>query len=73
MNWDQIERDWNRFRVSAKLRWAKIQEEQLHAVAGRRALLARRIRDAYAISDEEAERQLADWQARLSNERVGSG
>ena len=73
MNWDQIERDWNRFKVSAKQRWAKIQEEQLHAVAGRRAMLASRIRDAYAVSDEEAERQLADWQARLSNEQLGSG
>ena len=73
MNWDQIERDWNRFKVGAKQRWTKIQEEQLQAVAGRRAMLAKRIRDAYAISDEEAERQLADWQARLSNERTESG
>jgi hypothetical protein len=31
-------------------------------------MLAGRIRDAYAISSDEAERQLADWQARLSNE-----
>ena len=68
MNWDHIERDWKRFRVTAKLRWTKIAEEQLHAVAGRRAMLVSRIRDAYAISSDEAERQLADWQAHLSNE-----
>ncbi len=72
MNWDHIERDWNRFKVNAKQRWTKIAEEQLNAVAGRRALLAGRIRDAYAISSDDAERQLADWQARLSNERLES-
>lgn len=68
MNWDQIERDWGRFKVSAKQRWTKIAEEQLSAVAGRREMLAGRIRDAYAISGAEAERQLADWQARLSTD-----
>jgi len=66
MNWDRIERDWNRFKVSAKQRWDKLTEQQLSAIAGRRLLLAGRIRDAYAISTEDAERQLSDWQAGLA-------
>ncbi len=70
MNWDRIESDWRRFKVNAKLRWTKLTEEQLSAVAGRRMLLAGRIRDAYGISKDDAERQLADWQARLSNEQL---
>lgn len=68
MNWDRIERDWKRFKVNAKERWAKLSEEQLNAIAGRRPLLAGRIRDAYALSRDDAERQLSDWQARLSDE-----
>ncbi len=72
MNWDRIERDWKRFKVDAKQRWAKVTEEQLSAIAGRRTLLAGRIRDAYGISNDDAERQLSDWQARLSNQPLGS-
>lgn len=72
MNWDRIESDWKRFKVSAKLRWAKLTEQQLDAISGRRTLLAGRIRDAYAISMEDAERQLADWQARLADEPYGT-
>ncbi len=68
MNWDRIERDWNRFKVSAKQRWGKLTEQQLDAIAGRRPLLAGRIRDAYAITREDAERELSDWQARLAYE-----
>lgn len=66
MNWDRIERDWNRFKVSAKQRWDKLTEQQLNAIAGRRPLLAGRIRDAYALSTEDVEKQLFDWQAGLA-------
>lgn len=66
MNWDRIEGDWNRFKVSAKQRWDKLTEQQLNAIAGRRPLLAGRIRDAYALSTEEVEKQLFDWQAGLA-------
>lgn len=72
MNWDRIECNWKRFKVSAKQRWAKLTEEQLSAIAGRRPLLAGRIRDAYAISGNDAERQLSDWQARLTDEQFVS-
>lgn len=67
VNWDLIERDWKRFKVAAKQRWTKLSEEQLHAIAGRRPLLAGRIRDVYAVSMDEAERQLSDWQAGVAD------
>lgn len=72
MNWVRIEDDWKRFKVSAKQRWAKLTEDQLNAIAGRRPLLAGRIRDVYAISSDDAERQLSDWQARLHDEQLAS-
>lgn len=68
MTWDLIERDWKRFKVAAKQRWNKLSEAQLHAIAGRRPLLQGRIRDVYAVSTDEAERQLSDWQAHVAND-----
>jgi uncharacterized protein YjbJ (UPF0337 family) len=61
VTWDQVQGNWKRFKVSAKQRWTKLDEAQLSAIAGRRALLAGRIRDAYGITLAEAEQQLADW------------
>jgi uncharacterized protein YjbJ (UPF0337 family) len=65
MIWDRIEADWERFRHAAKRRWDRLGEQQLHAIRGRRFLLAARMKEVYGISSEEAERQIADWQARL--------
>jgi uncharacterized protein YjbJ (UPF0337 family) len=65
MIWDRIEADWARFRHAARRRWDRLGEQQLDAIKGRRFLLAARMKEAYGISSEEAERQIADWQARL--------
>ena len=65
MNWDQIEGDWQRFKHAAKQRWDRLGEQQLDAIKGRRSLLAARVKEAYSLSDEDAERELA-WQARLA-------
>lgn len=72
MTWERIEQDWKRYKVSAKLRWDKLGEAQLNAIAGRRALLAGRIRDVYALSADEAELQLRDWQAQFTDEPIAS-
>jgi uncharacterized protein YjbJ (UPF0337 family) len=65
MIWDRIEADWERFKHAAKRRWDRLGEQQLHAIQGRRYLLAARIREIYGLTTMEAERQIADWQARL--------
>ncbi len=64
LNWDRIEKNWRRFKVNAKQRWDKLSEQQLDAIAGRRTVLAGRIQETYAMTREDTERQLADWQAR---------
>lgn len=68
MNWDEIARNWGKLKGPAKQRWAKLGDEQLRAIAGRRALLALRLQETYQISREEAERQLIDWQDSLGAE-----
>jgi uncharacterized protein YjbJ (UPF0337 family) len=63
VTWERIEREWGRFKHAAKRRWDRLGEQQLCAVKGRRYVLAARIKDAYGITLEEAERQIAEWQA----------
>ena len=63
MNWTTIEQGWGRYRASAKRRWDRLSEQQIAGTQGRRDYLMSRVREAYALSREEAERQISDWQA----------
>jgi len=65
MNWTPIEADWKRFKHAAKRRWDRLGEQQLNAIAGRRHLLALRIREVYGTSEADTERELAEWQTLL--------
>jgi uncharacterized protein YjbJ (UPF0337 family) len=61
--WERIKSNWNQYQVRAKEQWSKLSEEQLANLQGSREALASRIREAYGLGAEEAEKQLAGWQA----------
>jgi len=64
MNWDRIEGNWKQFKGNVKQQWGKLTDDQLDVIAGRRDELAGRIQESYGISKDEAEKQIADWEAR---------
>lgn len=64
MNWYTIESQWDDYKASARLRWGELTVQQINGVAGRRNDLSQRIQAAYAVSPQQAERQIAEWQAR---------
>jgi uncharacterized protein YjbJ (UPF0337 family) len=59
MNWDRIEGNWKRVKGNVVEQWDDLTEDQL----------ASRIRETYGISDDETERELTDWQQRLTEIR----
>jgi uncharacterized protein YjbJ (UPF0337 family) len=56
MNWERIEDNWNKLKGNVIEQWDDLTEDQLVS----------RIQDTYGNSDDEAERELTDWQLRLS-------
>lgn len=56
MNWDRIEGNWSRIKGNVVEQWDGLDEDQLVS----------RIQETYGIADDEAERELTDWQLRLS-------
>ena len=56
MNWDRIEGNWNRIKGNVVEQWDDLTADQLVS----------RIQETYDIADDEAERELTDWQQRLS-------
>lgn len=63
MIWDRIKSNWNHYKGSAKQQWSKLSEEQLDGTQGDREHLASRVQHAYGLGKEEAEEQVAGWQA----------
>lgn len=67
MDWNRIEGNWKQFRGSAKEQWAKLTDDHLDAVAGKRDQLVGRIQEAYGITREATEKQVAAWQSRVKD------
>ena len=62
MDWAVIESRWHEYKAAAKRRWVRLSEAQLAGIRGNRDYLLKRLQEAYALSSEEAEGQVADWQ-----------
>jgi len=67
MNWNNIESGWNDFKANAKQQWSKLSDQQITDTLGKREQLSSRVQEAYAVSKEEAERQIADWQSKQAD------
>ena len=63
MNWDQIEGNWKQIKGNIQQQWAKLTDNDLDLVNGKREELAGKIQAAYGVSKDEAEKQLDDWQS----------
>lgn len=64
MNWSTIENRWNDYKANAKQQWSKLSDEQIAGTQGKREQLASRVQEAYAVSKDEAERQISAWQGK---------
>jgi uncharacterized protein YjbJ (UPF0337 family) len=64
MNWTHIESGWKEYQASAKQQWNKLSHLQISDTLGRREFLSSKVQEIYALSKEETERQIADWQSK---------
>lgn len=63
MNWDKIKGNWKQAKGAVKRQWGELTDDQLDVIAGNRDTLVDRIQETYAISRDEAEREVRDWEA----------
>jgi uncharacterized protein YjbJ (UPF0337 family) len=64
MNWSSIETGWNDFKAGAQQQWNKLSDQQINDTLGKRDQLSSKVQEAYALSKEETERQISDWQSK---------
>jgi uncharacterized protein YjbJ (UPF0337 family) len=65
MNWDEIVADWKQFEGKVQQRWGKLTHDDLQHVKGELKGLAGKIQERYAVTKEEAERQIHEWRTKL--------
>lgn len=72
MKWEQIESDWKAYKPQVVAQWSKLTDEHLNSVAGKRDKLATKIQEMYAISKDEAERQIKAFEDRAKQPQAAS-
>jgi uncharacterized protein YjbJ (UPF0337 family) len=66
MNWDQLKGQWQQLKGHAKSKWAKLTDDDVDNVAGKRDVLIGKIQERYGMLKEEAEKQVDGWIASYS-------
>ena len=64
MNWSSIQNGWDGYKANVKQQWSKLTDEQITGTLGKRENLSSRVQEAYALSKEDTERQISDWQSK---------
>ncbi len=62
MNWDRIEGQWKQLKGTVKQEWAKLTDDDLSFINGKRDELVGRIQERYGIARDDADRQVRDWE-----------
>ena len=62
MNWERIEGNWMQVKGNVKEQWGKLTDDHLDRIAGKRDQLVGKIQENYGIAQDEAERQVKDWE-----------
>ena len=68
MNEDRINGNWKQFAGKMKEQWGKLTDDDWNVVAGKREQLTGKIQERYGCAKDEAEKQVADWESRASDD-----
>ena len=67
MDWDRIEGNWMQLKGNVKEQWARLTDDHLEGIAGKRDRLLGKIQETYGITREETEKQVSAWQHHENN------
>lgn len=71
MNKDILAGNWKQFKGEVQKQWGKLTDDHLDQINGNREKLAGAIQERYGIANDEAEKQLKEWEKKI--EKSGTG
>jgi uncharacterized protein YjbJ (UPF0337 family) len=69
VDWNFVEASWERFRDEVHANWGRLTSAHPDLIAGKRARLASKLKEAYGVTGDEAERQIKSFEARNQHPR----
>ena len=68
MNWTQIEGRWQTLGGQLKSQWAKLTDDDVANIAGKRDQLLGKLQERYGVLKDDADKQIDKWIAMLHSE-----
>ncbi len=65
-NKNVIEGNWEQVKGYAQKQWGKLTDDDLDQIQGDRKILVGKIQERYGQAEEEAERQVKDWEDQIA-------
>ncbi len=63
--WDQVAGKWKQLKGDVQKRWGKLTDDQYDQIAGDRTKLEGQIQEAYGVTQQEASKQIDEWEHTL--------
>ncbi|CAM3275782.1 CsbD family protein [Asticcacaulis taihuensis] len=64
MNNDRMQGSWEQVKGNVQKMWGKLTNDDLDVIEGDRKLLAGKIQERYGIAQDEADKQIDEWNRR---------
>jgi len=64
MNNDRIQGSWEQVKGNVQKMWGKLTNDDLDVIEGDRKLLAGKIQERYGVAQDEAQKQIDEWNMR---------
>jgi uncharacterized protein YjbJ (UPF0337 family) len=61
MDWNRVEGSWKQLKGTLKEQWAKLTDDDLDAIAGKRDRLEGKIQERYGYEKDRVRRDVDDW------------
>ena len=61
MNNDRMQGSWEQVKGNVQKMWGKLTNDDLDVIEGDRKLLAGKIQERYGIAQDEADKQIDEW------------
>ncbi len=68
MNKEQFEGNWNKIKGMARKQFAKLTDDDIQMIKGKRDVMIGRLQERYGVAREEAEKKLAEFEAKAKEE-----
>lgn len=72
MNWDRIQTNWKQYKTSVRETFAKLTDDDLEKIDGRRDQFLGKLQERYGYSRDIAEQKLTDFAAKMDMAKTAS-